>query len=95
MKIGSLKDKIIQKAFLRVLSPLFEGQHCYLRLNKKKYLNVPIFYLNASNLINKITTKKQKYFILKIMTSAIFSTLSFGFRTNKNVHSLMREIRIT
>jgi retron-type reverse transcriptase len=96
LTIISSKDKIVQKAFLLILSKIFEGQYHFISCNKEEYNK---FHLNKKNKKNynyiiKKTNIKKKYFILENKTVPIFSNSSFGFRPKKSINSVMQEIKL-
>lgn len=83
-------DIIVRKAFYRVLNVVFEGYFEWEKTNKKTF---QAYCLRKSD-FNQIFKKNinNEYWIKKFKINSIFSSMSYGFRPKKGVHSAIHAI---
>lgn len=89
--IANSYDKIIQKAFHRILNVIFEG---YSEWEKTKKETFKTFYFRVTN-YTKILKKKSEYWLQKYKIKTIFLVKSYGFRLRKSVHVAIQMIKNT
>lgn len=91
--ITNLSDKIVQKAFQRVLNLVFEGYSEWEKIDEKKYTN---YFSGMIDYSQKFKKKiKNVCWVKKFKIKPIFSSKSYGFRSKKGVHSVLRVIEKT
>jgi hypothetical protein len=90
--ILSLLDKIIQKAFFRVLDIIFEGFYQWSNVNKKTYYDYLPLKFDPTQ--NHRFIKDKKYLIKEWIVPSVFEYISFGFRKNLGVHSALQHIQL-
>lgn len=94
--IEILGNKVVQKAFLRILQQIYEGVTIWKTVNKKKeyeeYKN--LFYVPGVK-IKKIEKEKNKkiYKIRKWIIEPRFYEYSYGFRLNRSAHMALKTIK--
>lgn len=89
----SPKDKVIQRAFLRVLQPIYEG---VLSCNVVSYEEYKKFYRIVGKISKKaqnIEKNKKIYQIKKWVIKPIFHEDSFGYRPNRSPHLALKKIK--
>lgn len=95
LTISNLKDKVIQRAFLRILQPIYEGVTFWSTVSYKEYKE----YQNFSKTVEKNCRKicsvegKKVYQIKKWAIKTIFNEDSFGFRPNRSPHLVLKKIK--
>lgn len=82
--------KIIEKAFLNFLEPLFEGSWSWQEVSKEEYIKLKS---NSNIPNNDIKSKKNGYFVKNWLYKTIFDSASYGFRPNKSCHQALYSIK--
>lgn len=78
----SLKDRIIQRAFLRILEPFFEGDYFIKQINELRYYEVKLISLSS-------VSARSKY--LTLLSPKLQKKLEmFKFSNNKDLMYSMR-----
>lgn len=98
LTIGSPRDKIIQRAFLRVLQLIYEGVSVWELTDFKTYSEFvyPNWHLYESFPKRTRTVKGSEiYEIRDWIIEPRFSHFSFGFRPNRSAHSALKLIKRT
>lgn len=85
-------DKIIQKAFLRVLEVVFEGFYQWSEVNKKSYDSYLPLKFDPTQ--QDRFTRNRKYLVKEWIVPSVFEYVSFGFRRNFKAHSVLRHIQL-
>lgn len=95
LTLGSPRDKVIQRAFLRVLQQIYEGVIYWDTVNHKKYEEYQDPYRIFDTTSKKIHNIEniQTYQIKKWILKPIFHEDSFGFRPNRSPHSALKKIK--
>lgn len=87
----NLYDRIIQKAFFRILCLIFEGRF-YWEKSDKKMIEMDHFF--AADWIQTVKRKNRKeYWIRRLKIKPIFTPISHGFSLQKEVSSAIQEVR--
>lgn len=82
--------KIIEKAFLNSLEPLFEGSWSWSEVSKNKYEKLK----KDSNIPdNDVKSNKNGCFVKSWLHKPIFNSVSYGFRPNKFCHQALFSIK--
>lgn len=90
--IFSPLDKIVQKAFHRVLEVVFEGFYSWSEVSQKMYYNYSCPKFNPTQQYR--CRKNKKYFIKKWIVPCVFEYVSFGYRKKLGVHSALQYIQL-
>jgi hypothetical protein len=92
LTIFNFLDKIIQKAFHRVIEIVFEGFYEWVEVDQNMYYSYlpPKFNPTQSNRFRK----NKKYFVKLWIVPGVFEYVSFGFRRNLSVHSAVQHIQL-
>jgi retron-type reverse transcriptase len=86
-------DKIIQKAFHRVLNVVFEGYSEWEKTNKETFQTYHSEVTDYTQIFKK--RSHNEYWIRKFKIKPIFSPISYGFRPKRGVHSAIRVMENT
>jgi retron-type reverse transcriptase len=97
LTIISPQDKVVQRAFLRVLQPIYEGVVTWNTVSHKEYEEYQKFYKIIGRNSRKICDIKGKktYQIKKWTIKPLFHEDSFGFRPNRSPHLALKKIKET
>lgn len=88
--VGSSKDKVIQKAFVRVLEVVYDGLSTWEETDCKTYNGFnpdPLSPLSFHKQMND-----DQYHIRKWVLEPIFKPISHAFRPGRNVHTAVQQI---
>ena len=96
LTIGSPRDKIVQKAILRILQQIYEGVSFwepvdYEIFKEFKDPNRPLFGAESKRTIKD--KGKTTYEVRRWILEPIFNNNSFGFRPNRSPHSALNLIK--
>lgn len=97
LKIESLRDKVLQKSLLNVLTSIYEGQHFFKKCSVEEYRNIITSFNAKVGSVQKkliILKKKISYSKLVELIPVKFSEFSHGFRPNRSVHTALKNIKI-
>lgn len=90
ISINNPRVKMIERAILNVLEPIFEGTWNWIPILEEEY---HILEKNPQESKGEIKQNKQGYFKKIWHHKPIFSNRSYGFRTNKSAHGALKEIK--
>jgi retron-type reverse transcriptase len=98
LTIGSPRDKVVQRAILRIMQQIYEGvsyweQVDYDSFKKFKDPNRPLYGADFKRTRSEKNVKI--YEVRKWVLNPIFNENSFGFRPNRSPHSALKVIKKT
>jgi len=88
--ITNPRVKIIERAFLDSLEPIFEGAWSWQEITKKEYEKLKS---NPKIPNNDLKSKKTGYFMKNWSYKPIFDSASYGFRPNKSCHQALYSVK--
>lgn len=93
LTIANPRDKVIQKAFLQILNPIWEGSWVWNEVSKKEYEeNTQLFTEHYPSLMGRMKVGT-KYYVREWLINPVFLSSSHGFRAGRGVHSTLKEIK--
>ena len=92
LTILSPLDKIVQKAFHRVMEVVFEGFYSWVEVSQRVYYDYKFSKFDSTQAYR--CSKNKKYFIKKWMVPSVFEYVSFGLRKKLGVHSVLQHIQL-
>lgn len=98
LTIGSPRDKVVQKAILKILQLIYEGVSTWKLTDFEtfeKYVDPNRHLYEAFSKRSRTVEGSKIYEIRKWTIEPKFSHLSFGFRSNRSVHSALKLIKRT
>nr|YP_009476642.1 hypothetical protein StoMt_p006 [Storeatula sp. CCMP1868]AVM81135.1 hypothetical protein StoMt_p006 [Storeatula sp. CCMP1868] len=95
LTIAPLRIKIIEKALLNALEPIFEGAFIKEEISADSFLSTKNLRLSENKGAYSFTTKdgKKKCYKKTVLLKTIFHQTSFGFRPERSAHMALRRIK--
>jgi len=88
--ITNPRVKIIERAFLDSLEPIFEGTWSWHAITKKEYEKLKS---NQKIPNNDLKSNKTGYFMKNLFYEPIFDSASYGFRPNRSCHQALYSVK--
>lgn len=88
-----LKDNIIQLAFFQILQPIWEGISQWVEINEFEYKTRSLCFCKKQSLLIYRKIERNRYYFKKWIISPIFLKSNYWFRSQKNVHSALKDIK--
>lgn len=93
LTIANPRIKIIERALLNALEPIFEGYYHWESIPEKEYNLVNSTSLDKLNFRKVKSPNKVLYQKKNIINETIFSPHSYGFRRGKSAHQALHEVK--
>ena len=93
LTIANPRIKIIERALLNALEPLFEGYYQWESISKKEYDLGSSTSLDKSNYRKVKRSNRTLYQKKNIINETIFTPHSYGFRSGKSAHQALHEVK--
>jgi retron-type reverse transcriptase len=94
LTIANPRDKIVQQAFLQVLSPLWEGSSSWSEVDKETWTKHKQEYSKHYPKSLGRMRRMGRFYVRRWDIKPVWLNSSFGFRPARSVHSALEEVKL-